>query len=149
MALTSAKVPRRGSRKLIVYSRKFCVRVACQQEAGVMNHVYLPAVRAECPQTKVGRGMRSLRVAARIRRCKSNPPARRNRFVGVLKLSGQVECNFQPDFRECLTYGPRKFRESRRTSPPVSGHEANGSSRVQETVVSWSCGNALRVLLWN
>ena len=29
-----------------------------------MNHVYLPAVRAECPQSKVGRRMRSLRVAA-------------------------------------------------------------------------------------
>ena len=30
------------------------------------------------------------------------PPASRNRLVGVLKLSGQVECNFQPDIRECL-----------------------------------------------
>ena len=30
------------------------------------------------------------------------PPASRNRLVGVLKLLGQVECNFQPDFRECL-----------------------------------------------
>ena len=59
------------------------------------------------------------------------PPASRNRLVGVLKLSGHVECNFQPDFRDCLAQDPRKFRESRRTSPPVTGHEANGSSRVQ------------------
>ena len=67
-----------------------------------MNYVYLPAVRAECPQTnKVGRRMRSLRVAARIRRIKSNPPASRNQLLGVLKLSGQAERNFQPDFREC------------------------------------------------
>ena len=33
----------------------------------MMNHitVYFPAAHAECPQTKVGRKMRSLRVAAR------------------------------------------------------------------------------------
>ena len=70
LALTSAKVPRRGSRKLL-----FSAKVLCkgEQEAGVMNHVYLPAVRAECPQTTVGRRMRSPRVAARIRRCKRNP----------------------------------------------------------------------------
>ena len=71
LALTSAKVPRRGSRKFF-FPRKFCVRVACKQEAGVMNHVYLPAARPEC-STKVGRGMRGLRVAARTRRSKSNP----------------------------------------------------------------------------
>ena len=48
------------------------------------------------------------------------PPASRHQLVGVLKLSGQAEC------------------ESRRTSPPVagppvSGHEASGSSRVKLT----------------
>ena len=86
-----------------------------------MNHVYSPAVRAECPQTKVGQGMR----------LQKQPPASRNRLVGALKLSGQVECNFQPEFRECLAKDPRKFRESRRTSPPVSRHEANGSSELE------------------
>ena len=29
LALTSAKVPRRGSRKLFFFPQKFCVRVAC------------------------------------------------------------------------------------------------------------------------
>ena len=43
LALTFAKVPRMGSRKLYFFPRKFCV--ACYQEAGVMNHVYLPAVQ--------------------------------------------------------------------------------------------------------
>ena len=81
LALTFAKVPRRGSRKLFCFPRKFFV--ACKQEAGVMNHVYLPAVRAECPQTKVGRRMRSLRVAARIRRCNSNPQPAETSFWEV------------------------------------------------------------------
>ena len=61
-----------------------------------MNHVHVPTVRVECPQTKVGWGICSLRVAARTRRCN------RNQLVGVLKLAGQVECSLQPDFRECL-----------------------------------------------
>ena len=47
----SAKVPRRGSRKLLFFLAKFSARVACQQEAGMMNHVYLPA--AALPQEYV------------------------------------------------------------------------------------------------
>ena len=48
----------------------------------MMKHAYLPAVRAECTQTKVGGGKRS--VAARIRRCKSNPEQKEScgGFVG-------------------------------------------------------------------
>ena len=62
---------------------------------------------AECQQITVGRGTRGLSVAAEYAAAKATPsqhtPACR---------SFQVECNFQPDFRECLEQDPRKFRES-------------------------------------
>ena len=37
-----------------------------------MNHVYVPAARAECTHNKVGGDKRGLRVDAGIRRCKSD-----------------------------------------------------------------------------
>ena len=63
LVLTSAKVPRRGSRKL------FFVLCKGGLLAGRWHEL---AVHAECAQTKVGRGKRRLRVAARMR-CKAPP----------------------------------------------------------------------------
>ena len=51
--------------------------MVCQQEAGKMKHVYLPAVHAERTQTKVGRRK------ARPEDCKSKP-GRRRLVVGIL-----------------------------------------------------------------
>ena len=45
-------------------------------------------------------GIRSLSVAAES--LQKQPPASKHQLAGVLKLSGQVECDFQPVFRECL-----------------------------------------------
>ena len=65
---------------------------------GVMNHVYLTAVHAQnaCRLKLVGE------CAPQNTPLQKQPPASKHQLVGVLKLLGQVECNFQPDFRECL-----------------------------------------------
>ena len=79
-ASTSAKVPRRGFAKVHI---SFSAKVLCNGGLLTGSWSEEPCVFAGSARrmTKVGRSMRSLRVAARIRRCKS-----RSQLLGVLKL---------------------------------------------------------------
>ena len=103
LALTSAKVPRRGSRKLIFHSRKFLCK-----GAGLLTGRWSdePCVftgsAGRMPGDQSWPGNAQPEGHRKNTPLQKQPPASRNRLVGVLKLAGPVECNFQLDFRECL-----------------------------------------------
>ena len=81
-----------------------------------MNHVYLPAVRAECSQTRVGRRMCSLRVAARIRRCKSNPWQAETSFWEFRSCRGKLSAASSWIFAK-VDGPPHQFPDMRPTGP--------------------------------
>ena len=97
LALTSANVPRRGSRKFnCLFAKVLCKGGLLTGSWSDESCVFTGSAHAECLQTKVGR------VSPQNTPLQKQPPASRHQLVGVLKLSGQVACHFQPDFRECL-----------------------------------------------
>ena len=94
------------------------------------EHVYLPALRAECRQTTVGRGMRSLGVAARRRRCKTNPQPRETTSWEFWSFWVKLSATFKPDFRECLAKLRESFAKVDGLPRQFSDMRANVSSRV-------------------
>ena len=105
--------------KINVFSRRFVSGVASQQEAGMMNHMSLPAVRTECTQTKAGRGKRGLRVAQQKSACGSFETF----GSSCVQLSGRSFANVWRKIREsCAKVDgpPRRLRT----------WEAKGSPRL-------------------
>ena len=100
LALTSAKVPQRGSRK-VIFAKVLC-------KGGLLTGSWsdelcvFTSSAARMPADQSWPGNAQPEGRRKNTPLQKQPPASRNRLVGVLKLSGQVECNFQPDIRECL-----------------------------------------------